>query len=226
MLYVDLGLIEYGEAHQLQKELRDKRVAGELAQDICLIAEHPSVFTLGRRGVKQHIQVSEEFLQEQDVSLVQTERGGEVTYHGPGQLILYPIVNLHKAKLTVTQYVNLLEELMCRVAAKFGVVVARDERNAGVWVGDRKLGSIGIALRKGVTYHGLALNVSLDLTPFSWVSPCGLTGVSMSSLENELGTTLDMSQVKESMIETLSQLLGSEQEMVKLENVLSKEVLV
>ncbi len=226
MLYVDLGLIEYGEAHQLQKELRDKRVSGELAQDICLVAEHPPVFTLGRRGVKEHIQVSEAFLQQQNVSLVQTERGGEVTYHGPGQLIFYPIVNLHKAKHTVTQYVNLLEELMCRVAEKFGVVVARDERNAGVWAGDRKIGSIGIALRKGVTYHGLALNISLDLTPFSWVSPCGLTGVSMSSLENELGTTLNMSQVKDEMVETLSQLLGSEQEIVKLENVVSKEVLV
>lgn len=224
MLYVDLGLIEYGEAHQLQKELRDKRVSGKLVQDICLIAEHPPVFTLGRRGVKQHIQVSEAFLQEQNVSLVQTERGGEVTYHGPGQLVFYPIVNLHKAKYTVTQYVNVLEELMCRVAAKYGVTVARDVRNAGVWAGDRKVGSIGIALRKGVTYHGLALNVSLDLTPFSWVSPCGLTGVSMSSLENELGAPLNLSQVKDAMIVILSELLGSAQELVALENVLSKEV--
>lgn len=225
MLYVDLGLVEYGEAHHIQKELRDMRVSGVLAQDICLIAEHPPVFTLGRRGVRQHIQVSEAFLQQQEISLVQTERGGEVTYHGPGQLVFYPIVNLHKAQYTVTHYVNLLEELMCRVAAKFGVTVARDVRNAGVWASDRKVGSIGIALRKGVTYHGLALNVSLDLTPFSWVSPCGLTGVSMSSLENELGATLNLSRVKDAMIETFAALLGSEHELVTLEKVLSKEVL-
>jgi lipoyl(octanoyl) transferase len=193
--FCDLGLQAYPVVHALQVVLAARRRLGTLATDLFLCVEHPPVFTLGRRGNKEHLGVSETFLRERTIAVVPIERGGEITYHGPGQLVLYPIINLRQARLGVSDYVYLLENLMLRLAADFGVQASRDARNHGIWVGNSKLGSIGIAIRHGITFHGLALNVDLDLEPFSWINPCGLRDVGMTSLHQE-GGVCAMDEVK------------------------------
>lgn len=190
---VDLGLTDYAAAYALQLELVEKRRNGTVENDLFLITEHPGTFTLGRSGGRQNLIISEEFLREKDIPLVHIERGGDITYHGPGQLVIYPIIHLHQAGLKVIEYVNCLEELMIRLAATTGVDATRDARNRGVWVGEKKLGSVGIAVRRCVCFHGIALNVNTSLEPFSWVNPCGLAGVKMTTLhlESTMNVTLD-----------------------------------
>jgi lipoyl(octanoyl) transferase len=203
---VDLGPIDYAAAYALQLALVEKRRNGLLGEDFFLVAEHPSTFTLGRRGGRQNLMVSEAFLAERGIPLVHIERGGDITYHGPGQLVVYPIIHLRQAGLGVAEYVGCLEEVMLRLAAGSGVVAGRDPRNHGIWVGERKLGSVGIAIRHGIAFHGLALNVCLDLSPFSWVNPCGLTGVSMTTLSRERGFTVKLPEVKKDLRGLLRQI--------------------
>ena len=197
---VHLGLADYHAVHALQLELVERRRSGSLADDIFLVTEHPRVFTLGRRGGRQHLMVPDEFLAQQNISVLPIERGGEITFHGPGQLVVYPVIHLRQAALTVGEYVFRLEELMLEIAASTGVEAGRDKRNHGVWVGNCKLGSIGIAIRHGVAFHGMAININIDLTPFSWVNPCGLTGVGMTSLREETGRDVTMEEVKNNLI--------------------------
>ncbi len=205
---VDLGLTEYGAAYGLQLALVEKRRSVAAAGDLFLVTEHPSTFTLGRRGGREHLRVSEEFLAERLIPLVHIERGGDITFHGRGQLVIYPILHLRGAGLSVAAYVHGLEEVMLRLAEVSGVAAGRDPRNHGVWVGEKKLGSVGIAIRHGIAFHGLALNVDVDLTPFSWVNPCGLTGVKMTSLSRECGREVELGEVKEKLRGLLSQVFG------------------
>ena len=186
-LLCEFAQIEYRRALCLQRDIAAAKHRGSLQEDFLLMLEHPPVFTLGRRGGRENLTVSEAFLSERGIPVVQIERGGNITYHGPGQLVLYPIVSLARRKLSVTGFVEGLESVMIRIAADFGVAAVRDARNRGVWVNGAKLGSIGINIRHGVAFHGLALNVKTDLAPFSWVRPCGLSGVSMTSLAAEAG---------------------------------------
>jgi lipoyl(octanoyl) transferase len=201
---VDLGLIEYTEAQAIQIRIRDARLDGRITDDVALFCEHPPVFTLGRRGGRENLRVSPELLAEKGVPVVQAERGGNITYHGPGQLIVYPIIDLEGARLSVVDYVTALETVMIRTAADFGVTAGRSEVNRGVWVGDRKLGSVGIALRRGISWHGLAFNADPDLTPFGWIHPCGLSGVRMTSLARETETQVDLTAVKDRMRDHLA----------------------
>jgi lipoyl(octanoyl) transferase len=207
---VDLGLTDYAAAYALQLELVEKRRSGTVAEDLFLVTEHPSTFTLGRRGGRQNLMVSGQFLRQKSIPLVHIERGGDITYHGPGQLVIYPIMHLRQAGLTVSGYVHCLEEIMIGLAAASGVVAVRDSRNHGVWAGDRKLGSVGIAIRHGVAFHGLALNVNICLEPFSWVNPCGLTGVQMTTLSRESGREVVLSEVKNDLPGKLSQVFSRE----------------
>lgn len=202
--FIDLGLQPYAQVHALQVELAAARHRGTIDHDLFLCVEHPPVFTLGRHANRSHIGVSESFLAEYGIAVVPIERGGEITYHGPGQLVLYPILSLKQRRLRVGDYVCLLEELMLRLAADCGVRANRDSRNHGVWVGNNKLGSIGIAIRHGVAFHGLALNVELDLTPFAWINPCGLIGVGMTSLLREGAKNCSMTQLKTRLHEHLA----------------------
>lgn len=202
----DLGLMPYKEAYDLQTRLVDARRHQGPGSDTFLVVEHPSVYTLGRRGGREFLMVSDDFLAEKKIDIVPIERGGVITYHGPGQLVLYPILHLKQSGLSVAEYVSMLEELMMRLAADVGVTATRDPRNHGVWVGNDKLGSIGIAIRHGVSFHGMALNVNLDLAPFGWINPCGLTGVNMTSLTAQSGEMVSMSGVKERLIGHLNDL--------------------
>ncbi len=200
---VDLGEMDYPEAHRFQLECVNYRLAVKGRPDIFILTEHPPVFTLGKRGGLGSLTVSREYITGQGVTIVQTERGGDITYHGPGQLVVYPIICLKESGLSIKDYVGLLEEVMICCAEDFGVSANRDNRNRGIWVGDNKIGSIGIRVTRGVCFHGLALNVTLDFKHFSWIQPCGLAGVGVTSLAKEAGEIVSFQQVRERMIDHL-----------------------
>ena len=197
------GLVGYREAHRRQIELVEKLQNDQNECDTCLVLEHAPVFTLGRNGSNSNISVGEDFLRSKAIEVVRVERGGEVTYHGPGQLVCYPVVNLKRRGLSVIEFVDLLETVMLDVVSAFGLKATTDARNRGIWVGGCKIGSIGIAVKRGVSFHGLALNVDPDLTPFSWINPCGLTGISMTSMARELESKVDIERVRQIMIDKI-----------------------
>lgn len=177
------GCIDYGEALQLQHRLVAARKTGALATDLLILLEHPPVFTLGRRGGRENLIVPTDFLANAGIQVIQAERGGNITYHGPGQLVAYLVCDLEAAKMGVKDFVHCLEDVMIRTAAVWGVTAERNPANRGIWVGNSKMGSIGIAIRRGITYHGLAFNVDVSLEPFGWINPCGLPDVGVTSLK-------------------------------------------
>lgn len=195
----DLGVMDYCKAHDFQLQCVNEQLGGSEADEQVLLVEHPSVFTLGRAGKVNSLLKTRAEISGAGADIVHTERGGDITYHGPGQLVVYPIINLRRRALSVTDFIHMLEEMMILTAADSGVQATRDQRNRGIWVGDNKIGSVGIRIRHGVSFHGLALNVNLSLEPFSWIRPCGLTGVGVTSLEKERGEPIAMEQVKEDM---------------------------
>jgi lipoyl(octanoyl) transferase len=184
-----LGVVEYREAWALQARIREARQEGELP-DVLLTLEHPPVYTRGRRSRPGELPMGEEWYMAQGIDVVETDRGGLVTYHGPGQLVGYPIVRVED----VVGYVRTLENALVRALVDEGVADARSRprdghRFTGVWVEDRKIASVGIHVSRGVSTHGFAVNVENDLQPFSWIVPCGLDGVQMTSLLRETGRT-------------------------------------
>jgi lipoate-protein ligase B len=195
-LSIDFDRIGYRKAWELQANLIMARKERSLQNDIVLFLEHPAVFTLGRRGGRECMLVSEEFLENAGVEVIQVERGGNITFHGPGQLVVYPIVDLQTARIKVVDFVSGLEEVMLRTAENWGIAAERNPANRGIWVGPNKMGSIGIAVRRGISFHGLALNVHTDLTPFSWIQPCGLQDVGMITMQQETAHKLSMPQVR------------------------------
>jgi lipoate-protein ligase B len=180
-------MVPYSEAWDLQARLVKARVSGSLPNDVVLVLEHPAVFTLGKRGGRENLLVPEETLARQGIPIVQVERGGNITYHAPGQLVLYPIIHLERAGIKVVDMVDHLEEVMIRTCAEWGIQAERNPLNRGVWVGLKKIGAIGIAVSRGVSFHGMALNVNIDLTPFGWIQPCGLKGVEVTSIAQAAG---------------------------------------
>lgn len=203
----DLPMVGYQEAWDLQLGLVSARKAGSVP-DVFLLVEHPPVFTLGRRGGHENLAVSEDFLRKRGIPLMHVERGGNITFHGPGQLVGYPIIDLHAAGLGVTEYVGRLEEVMIRTASHWGVCAGRNSLNRGIWVGNSKLGSIGIAIRRGITFHGFAFNVNVSLEPFGWINPCGLQGIGVTSLERESSRELFMSEVREKLKHEMEAVFG------------------
>ena len=196
-LCAELPVMAYRKIWNLQLELVAARKDKIINQDVILLLEHSPVFTLGRRGGLGNLIVSENFLKKSGIEVIHIERGGNITFHGPGQLVCYPIIDLRAAGLTVVDYVNGLEEVMIRTATDFGVGADRNSINRGIWVGGNKLGSIGIAIRRGISFHGFALNVNLSLEPFQWIHPCGLQGISMTSLAQEISQQIPMHRVRE-----------------------------
>jgi len=194
----DLPVTPYGEALDLQYRLAAE-VRSENKAGIVLFLEHAPVFTLGKRGGCENLTVSDEFLDRNGVAVFQTERGGNITYHGPGQLVVYPIINMKATGLGVADYVDHLEEIMLRTASDWNIRAERDKRNRGVWIGNDKLGSIGIAVKRGVALHGLALNVTTDLTPFSWINPCGMSDVGITSLAGAGAAEVTVERVREQL---------------------------
>lgn len=211
-LYLDMPLTEYQEAWKLQQAIVNAKVDGILQNDVILVLEHPPVYTLGRRGGIENLCVPQTMLAEKGIEVVQIERGGDITYHGPGQLIAYPLLDIRRARLSVTDLVSSLEEIMINTAGVFGIEAGRNPLNRGVWIGKTKLGSIGIAVRKDITFHGMALNINLDLALFSWINPCGLKEVGMTSLKETAGKAIDMLAARRVIKMNLQTVLGLELE--------------
>src|SRR3984957_17159057 len=204
----DVGLIGYAEACELQKRLVAARKNGAI-EDVLLLCEHPHVITLGRNGKSEHLLASEQVLRQKGVEFHHSDRGGDITYHGPGQLVGYPILNLAAIRRDVGWYVRMLEEAMIRASADFGVVAEREAGKTGIWVagadGSRpeKLAAIGVHLSRWVTSHGFAYNVSTDLRYFDLIVPCGIAQRKATSLEKLLARGISLREVAEPVIEHL-----------------------
>lgn len=207
-LCLDLPILDYAEVWELQGKLVAARRSASLDLDLFLLLEHSPVFTLGRRGGRENLNVSEKFLEQSGIPLFHVERGGNITYHGPGQVVGYGIVDLQAAGLSVVDYVTGLEEVMIRTAAAWGVCAERNPLNRGVWVGCRKLGSIGIAVRHGITFHGFAFNAEVSLGPFGWINPCGLKGIGVTSLVHELAHEVSLTEIRMSLKGNLESVFG------------------
>ena len=215
-LAVEIPMAAYEDIHTLQLRIVAARHNGSLHSDVVLLLEHTPVFTIGRHGDVSHLVVSEDFLSEKKIPVIRVERGGEITYHGPGQIVAYPILDLKKNGRSVKAYVGALEKAMLRTAGDLGVTATRNPVNPGIWVNNRKMGSIGVAIRHGITFHGLALNVNLDLAPFTWINPCGLEGVQMTSLEKETGSPVSVAFARQRMWHHLAELAGTDPDFVGL----------
>ena len=201
MNVVDLGTLPYREAWKEQLRLVEARQRGEV-EDTLLVVEHPHVFTLGRRR-----ESAQNVLAPGDVEVIEIERGGDVTYHGPGQLVAYPILLLGDGERDLHAYLRNLEEAAIRTCAAFGIAAGREPGKTGAWSGGKKLCSIGIACRKWVTFHGLALNVTTDLAYFARINPCGFEASVMTSMA-QLAPGTTVAQVQPVLIAQLAQLLG------------------
>jgi len=184
---VPLGRVAYEEALELQRHIARDRISGALPQDVLLLVEHPPVVTLGRASKGKHLIASPEFLRSKGVELFEVERGGDVTFHGPGQLVGYPIVDLKRHRLDLHWYLRKIEEALINTLADYDIVAERNPSFTGVWTKGRKIASIGVHARDWVTWHGFALNVTTDLSYFDLMVPCGIDGVVMTSIARELG---------------------------------------
>ncbi len=234
---VDLGMIGYAEAYALQKRIVSARKAGAI-EDVLLICEHPHVITLGRNGKRQNLLVPEQVLRQKGVEYFETSRGGDITYHGPGQIVGYPVLNLGAIRRDVVWYVRMLEEAMIRATAEFGITARRVPGKTGIWVEvaedvsslatrysplatSEKLGAIGVHISRWVTSHGFAYNVSTDLRFFDLIVPCGIADGKATSLEKLLGRSVRESEVAPRIAKHLGELFGLE-----LKNTSKKELLV
>ena len=188
LLVASLGLRPYGEALHLQRELARARIRGEIAQDLLLLVEHPPVVTLGRSAKEKHLIVPRAALAARGVEVHEVERGGDVTFHGPGQLVGYPIIDLRRHKQDLHWYLRQVEEALIRGIARYGISGQRNPTFTGVWTSGRKLASIGVHARDWVTWHGFALNVTTDLSYFDLIVPCGIQSVTMTSIEREVAS--------------------------------------
>ena len=187
MLILNLGERPYAEVLAFQRDAAARRISGELDQDLLILVQHPPVVTLGRKQADNKLPVSEAFLRSRGIELFEVERGGGVTFHGPGQLVGYPIFNLQRHRLDLHWYLRQVEEALIRTLGDFGIPGERNTGFTGVWTGGRKIASIGVHARSWVTWHGFALNVATDLTYFNLMTPCGIDGVVMTSMSSEIG---------------------------------------
>jgi lipoate-protein ligase B len=196
------GRLPYGEALALQKETVRRRVAKEIP-DTLILVEHPPVITLGKMAKREHLLGSRP-----DVEVVETPRGGDVTYHGPGQIVGYPILDLTALNQDLKKYLGNLEEVMIRAVRRYGIRAGRQEGMTGAWVGDRKIGAIGVRVEKWVTSHGFALNANTDLGGFDLIIPCGLRGKGVTSIAREIGHEVDLDELRRSVAEIFGEVLG------------------
>jgi lipoyl(octanoyl) transferase len=187
LLVVGLDRMPYEDALTLQRGVAEARVAGRLASDVLLLAEHPPVVTLGRSFQPEHLPTTVDALQRQGIGVFEIERGGDITFHGPGQLVGYPIYDLREHRQDLHWYLRQLEAALIGALGHFGIEGGRNEGYTGVWTSGRKIASIGIHVKQWVTWHGFALNVTTDLSFFDLIVPCGIPGVVMTSLQRELG---------------------------------------
>jgi lipoyl(octanoyl) transferase len=184
---VPLGRVPYAEALELQRSIARDRISGAISQDVLLLMEHPPVVTLGRSSKGKNLTASPEFLESRGVELFEVERGGDVTFHGPGQLVGYPIIDLKRHRQDLHWYLRSIEQALINALADYGIPGERNTSYTGVWTRGKKIASIGVHARDWVTWHGFALNVTTELSYFNLIVPCGIDGVIMTSIARELG---------------------------------------
>lgn len=203
---LDWGRTGYADACQRQEDLVARRNAGEVG-DTLVFTEHDPVYTLGvRKGAEQHMIWDEAELAQRGIAVFKSNRGGDITYHGPGQIVGYPIINL-AARKDLHAYLRLLEQVLINTVGTFGLAAARRDGKTGIWLGPRKIAAIGVAVKKWTTFHGFALNVSTDLAPFSGIVPCGITDGTVTSMAAELGTAPPAEAVKRVLAAEFGRLL-------------------
>ena len=195
-------LTPYAEGLRLQRELHAARCAGEIG-DTILFVEHTPVYTLGRSADAGHLLWNREMLQARGIEVVESDRGGDVTFHGPGQIVAYPIIDLAARGIGVRDYIFRLEEAVIETLGALGLEAGRDARNRGVWIGNAKICAIGIRVSRHTTMHGLALNVNTDLSFFSGIVPCGIADADVTSVAEELGAPQDMASVRDTLASAL-----------------------
>jgi len=202
LIYTASGQLDYSAALALQERIVELKQR-EHSADVILFVEHPHVYTLGRGGKSSNVLVP------QEVPVMRTNRGGDVTYHGPGQLVVYPIIDLRsKLRKDVHRYLRNLELSAIQTLKDFGLEGTRRPPYTGIWVGNRKIAAIGIAVRRGITYHGLALNVKVDLSYFKRIVPCGLSWADVTSMEKELGVVPSIAEIREKFLYHFGELFG------------------
>ena len=219
-----LGQVGYREAYHLQAELLDQRINDGIT-DTLLLLEHPPTITIGKSGKPENILASQEELRKREIPLFFSGRGGDITYHGLGQLVVYPIIDLKNRDRDLHRYAYDLEEVIIRTLGDFGIVAVRDESHRGVWVSGKEMAAIGLRVRRWVTMHGFALNVNTDLEPFTLINPCGFTDRGATSMAAVLAREVPMATVTEKVLARFSKVFSAEMKLLSPDSI-DREVLI
>jgi lipoyl(octanoyl) transferase len=207
--YCDLGNIDYKEAWDLQREVFELRYKNKIP-DVFFLLEHPNTYTFGKTADKKNLVGTEEYLSTNKISVYDIDRGGDITYHGPGQIVGYPIINLEYWHKDTHKYLRALEEIIIQTCSEYGITGERNSKYTGVWIGGRKIAAIGIKVSRWITMHGFAFNINTDLSLFNGIIPCGINDKDVTSLQRETGILQDISKVKEILREKFIKEFGYE----------------
>lgn len=207
LCYSDLGFIDYKEAWDFQQEIHKKRVSGEV-EDFLFLLEHPNTYTLGKTAHRENLKGSEDFLNENKISVFDIDRGGDITYHGPGQIVGYPIIDLNNWYKDTHKYLRALEEVIIKTCADFDLNAGRIDKLTGVWIDNKKIAAIGIKVSRWITMHGFAFNVNTDLSLFNGIIPCGIQDKEVTSLKRELEKEISVSDVKHSLLKYFKEIFS------------------
>jgi lipoic acid synthetase/lipoyl(octanoyl) transferase len=208
---INLGRTKYNDAWEFQKKLVNRRFEGRIP-DCLIFTEHEPVITMGRGTVKDNLLATPDTLVEKGIDLFEVERGGDITFHGPGQTVVYPIIDLQSRGCDVHQYLRDLEKFIVETLRRIGLEAGTKEGLTGIWVGDYKIGAIGVAVSRWITYHGLALNVSTDLDYFSLINPCGITDYPVGTISDLLDEDIEMADLNNLLAENFADMFGYEME--------------
>ncbi len=212
--YCDLGLIDYQEAWDLQKETFEFRYK-KLFSDVLYLLEHPHTYTLGKTAEAEHLISNKDYLEKNKISVYNIDRGGDITYHGPGQIVGYPIIDLNEWKKDTHKYLRALEEVIIRTLDEYGIKGTRDPKYTGVWIENRKIAAIGIKVSRWITMHGFAFNINTDLSLFNGIVPCGIFDKDVTSMKRELNKEIDIKEVKAKLLKKFLTVFGYEESVEK-----------
>ncbi len=225
LTYCNLNTIDYKEAWDLQKSIFELRYQQKV-DDVFLLLEHPHTYTLGKTADEKNLVGNEEYLNKNKISVYDIDRGGDITYHGPGQIVGYPIIDLNNWGKDTHKYLRALEEIIIRTCADYRLAVKRVPKYTGVWIEDRKIAAIGIKVTRWITMHGFALNVNTDLSLYNGIIPCGITNKEVTSLKKELKTEINLQEVQSKILNHAVEIFGyNDIETQNVEYLLSKDVI-
>jgi lipoyl(octanoyl) transferase len=225
LTYCNLDTVDYKEAWDLQKNIFELRHQKKV-DDVFLLLEHPHTYTLGKTADEKNLVGNDEYLNKNKISVYDIDRGGDITYHGPGQIVGYPIIDLNNWGKDTDKYLRALEEIIIRTCSDFGLAVTRVPKYTGVWIEDRKIAAIGIKVTRWITMHGFALNVNTDLSLYNGIIPCGITNKEVTSLKKELNTEINLQEVKSNIFNHAVEIFGYDDiETRQVEDLLRKDVI-